>query len=344
MKVFSKRYSTREFLRLRRTYGVGPNINRPSTYPRPEILDSSLRMRLSQEIAYIVGTSKYTEPFLLAKYNDEAKYVLDESALQRLSFRELGYDITEYFSAHDLVLNRINTEEGGSYYYDKYLLDLVEILIIFSLDAKREEVVRRFQKIMSEENSNLLLYGYMVVIQDEGGLKSMINLLSDSTLRGKLEDILLKGVESSLAARESADVTQRVFSSPVKRQTKQDTEKIIEDISKRWIVLKDQEDFQKIFNSIVKNIKDINNQISNIRHTDRDRITFGSPDIFKLIRNLNLAISEMAILSTQDDFIEKESASELKQNYLQDYSIENKISIFFHNPGEEPVNLDDIPF
>lgn len=343
MKVFSKRYSTRDFYRLRNMYGGTLSVTRPTRPHRPEFLESSLRVRLNQEINYLISSGEYIEPFMLSKLVDEKYFVLYENAIQRLSYHELGYDITEYYSCDDLIPIRISAE-GGNTYYDKYLLDLVEIIIIFSLEDRREETVRRFQKIFTEENANLLIYGHMIVIVDAGGLQSITSLLSDNTLKEKLDDILVKRVETTIAARESADITQRVFSSATRGKTKQATELIIDQIADRWIDQKEKEEFKKLMNSLVKDIKGINNQIANIRHTDRSTITFGSPDIFKLIRNLNLAISEMAILTTQDEFIEKESVTDLKRNYLEDYNIKNVINEVPKENNSEPVNLDDIPF
>lgn len=342
MKVFSKRYSTRDFIRLKHAYQATPTLvrNRPT---RTEFLESSLRVRLAQELSYIISSGKYLEPFLLSKFPDENSYILHENALQKLSYLELGYDITEYYSCADLIPTRITSEEGN-FYYDKFLLDLVELIIIFSLENERDEVVRRIQKIFTEENSDLLIYGHMIVLYDSGGLQSITSLLNDKTLREKLEDIFIKRVESSIAARESAEITQRVFSSQSHGKTKQESESIISQIADRWIETKGVEDFKKLMNSLVKDVKGINNQIENIRHTDRSTISFGSPDIYKLIRNLNLAVSEMAILTTQDDFIERESVAELKQNYLKDYGVKNQPHLAQRFEPNEPINPADIPF
>lgn len=336
MKVFSKRYSSREYIRLRRH--AGPLTSARHYTDRHGLLESNLRIRLNQEIKYLVSSGEYIEPFLLTHYSGEKAHWLNAEALARLSYQELGYDLTEYYSSDDLIPIKKKTDEGERY-LDKYFLDLVEILIIFSKDEKREEVINRLQKILKEENSDLLIYGHMIIIEDAGGLQSMSALLSDKMLRNKLEDILLKGLDTSIAAREAADITQYVFSGKTKGSTKKDSEEIINKIANRWLATEDQEGFKKLLNDTVKNIKSLNNQMKNIRHTDRYTIDFQSPDIYKMIKQLNLAVSEMAILSTQDDFIETEKTSSLKDNYLKGYGINNAV-----NELIPELSIDEIDF
>lgn len=78
-------------------------------------------------------------------------------------------------------------------------------------------------------------------------------------------------------------------------------------------------------NLLVKNTKDFNNQISNIRHTDKHTIQVDYPDFYKLITQQNINIIELIILTFPEKYIKMPNSRLLKQNYIKKYNIDPNI-------------------
>lgn len=343
MELFSKRYNARN---LSRSFYIS-RPRYPSTVAREEnvsFITDSLRLRLQCEIKYIINSNNYLEQFLITHNEETETYHLRESVLVDLSSRELGYDLTD-------VVNFIELTFGQPKYEDIKLFDLLELIIIFSKKEKREDLLGRISEIFSEEGNRFGIHESMVIKTNETGLTSIIPLIKEKLLKQKLEEFYKsRTADYEYLARCSADILQLIFSSNSgKSDTKKYSEALCDKIAKKWSSAKNKTALAGLLNEAVKNAKNFNNQIANIRHTDRHTIPIDSPNLYKLISSNNISIIELIILSLPEDFIAKHNPEQIKEQYFKKYKLKEskgfkgwviKKKIDF----EDEINIDDIPF
>lgn len=326
MQLFSKRYPSFNFSRV----PVG-------TEEKEKFLSGSLRMRLVHQIKYIVTSKEcYLEPFLVTIDKSDSSLHLCEESIKNLTISELGYDLTNIFNCFIMTYEQEN-------YTDFYLFDLIEILIIFSTESKRPETVKRFQDTLRDESSDFMINEYMVIYKKEIGLRAVLPLIKDSTLRSKIEEYYSNlrvrgGYEAT--SRITADILQYLFSSPKQqKKTKKYSEVLCKKIAMKWTTKVNIENLATLIGNTVTNAKDLNNQISNIRHTDKFTIPVDNQTFYKMVTAINFSIIELTIQSFPEDYVINKSATDLKTEYMLKYNLtDQKEHIVDTTPS------DNIPF
>lgn len=305
MELFSKRYGNRIF-RIRKDYNQETG----------KFINDSLRNRLLEEIRYISSSEKFIESFLLYNVEGENKIILNADNLSKLSLRELGYDISNFFNFYKFSFNSVK---------DLPFFDLLEILIIFSKVENRTDFVQRLEYIFKEEKDEFIIHEFMIVSKGETSLQSIIPLLKDGVLKEKLIEFERNHVNFpnyQLLSRISADMIQYLFSSTSKTDTKKYTDLLCKQIAKKWTTSSKVPELHKLISDFVILAKQLNNQISNIRHSDKNTIQLENPSLYKLISLNNIRLAEMVILSLPNEYIIKQNAETLKQDYVDKYKID----------------------
>jgi len=322
MQLFSKRYSIEN---------LTTSVQEDGSFISPK-----LRERLVQQIKYLTDSKEYIEPFLLVKDETSGNIYIHEESLRELGKREMGYELTDLIDCKSRQL----TDDGLN--NDFALFDLLEILIIFSIKEQRDGIVARFSKILSEENSDFAINEFMFVYKKETGLKAITPLLKDPNLREKLESIynaMLTNSDYESLARQSADLVQFLFSSPDGQKTKEFSNDLCRNVAKKWTESSKVEKLVDLLDDEVKQTKRMNNEVEDIRHTDRYTIPTEGYTFFKLIFMNNLSIIELVIQSLPSDYIFSEDPESIKKEYWKEYSIIESRSWIIKKIDEE-----DIPF
>ncbi|HUC01915.1 MAG TPA: hypothetical protein VMA75_03345 [Candidatus Paceibacterota bacterium] len=318
MELFSKRYSAK-----------GPRND--------VILSDTLRKRLEQELKFITSSKDYIEAFLLVDNEKENKIYLHSLTLRDLSSRELGYDLTSLVYCKTMDFNA-NPD-------DNQLLDLIELLIIFCKEINRKELIERLQNIFKEEGDQFIIHNFIIFKKDETGLKSLVPLIKDKNLQVKLEEYFTEASRGSkpnyeMLARIAADIVQILFSAPKQKETKKYSEQLCSDIAYKWTDKKNAQALAILLSETVKNAKELSNQISNIRHTDRSTIPVRTPSLYRLIALKNSSIAEVVILSLPENYILDQNPEEIKNHYLGKYNLKADNGWLV----EDEIKPEDIPF
>lgn len=296
------------------------------------LISERLRVRLTNEIEYIIS-SGLLEKFLTVYDEELDKFFLHKETLRDFTNRELGYDITEYYDPEN---------HSFSYIDDIKLFDLVEILIIFCKEAKKTQIIERINQIFIEFDEGYQIGNYMVIPVKRNGLKNIIPLLKDQTLSDQLKQYYrLPTTNYKNLAQIAADVLQYLYSSPKnKTDTKTYSETICKELADRHTSKKNRTELFKLINSEVNSAKDFNNQIQNIRHTDKFTIPIERPNLYKLIANKSISIIELTILTSPEKYISTDSPEVLKRKYLEKY----KLKVENGWIKKKPVEIDGMPF
>lgn len=337
MLLYSKRYKKRLFSVNRRFLNNDEErrvINR--------FLNDSLRNRLIHEIKYVIESGNYVEKFITVHDEASEKYILHKNTLSDLTNREVGYDIADIF---DPRLLKFNIESDD--YDDSKLFDLLEIILIFSLPEKREILKSRFENILNEESKDYKIHSFMVIKSNDSGLKSIAPLIRERNLKEKIEEYYKNRIISDdhqTLAQISAEILQLLFSSPdQKDKTKEYSENLCEEIANKWVAKNKVPELKILISESVKNAKGWNNQITNIRHTDRTTVPIESPSVYRLISSRNISIVEMVVLSLPEKYVLDTDPDVLKDSYFEKYKV-NSRGWIIEKPKESEINIDDIPF
>lgn len=336
MELFSKRNNERS---LRRIFYRHPDVE------QGRFLSDSLRNRLLQQLRYFTSTDRYIEQCFIVHNQRDEDYYLRSRSMRDLSMRELGYDLTEAID-----FDTITPKESS--FTDVKLFDLVEVIIILSKNDKREEVVNRIKEVFREEGDDFSVHGFMIISKENGGLRSVAPLIKEKVLREKIQayysqhNIVAPQWES--LARISAEIVQTLFSSP---ESKNDTKNFAQDLCSKlassWTTAERREELASLLSETVKNAKDLSNQISKIRHTDRTTIPVDTPDFYKLIASKNINLAELAILTLPQNYISEQSPESVKEKYLEDYQVDRASRWVVKKKAQgipDDINPDDIPF
>ena len=336
MLLFSKRYKTKIKSLYRTSEEDKKTINR--------FLTDSMRNRLSHEIKYTIESGNYIEQFLTVLDESTGKYLIHKTSLTNLTNCEIGYDLSNVFDTRSL---KFNTEIEE--YDDSKLLDFVEILLIFSIMEKRRELIARFEKILTEESRDYKIHSFMVIRRDESGLKSILPLIKERELKEKIQEFYKNrsfSDDHELLSQISADILQLLFSSPSKKSdTKDYSEELCEKVANKWTSKEKAPELKDLISQSVQNAKKWNNQITNIRHMDRNTVPIDSPSAYRLITTRNISIIEMVILSLPEEYIFDTDAETLKTDYFARYKINLKGWVI-KKPimADTDIDPDDIPF
>lgn len=306
MKSFSKRYPKNSVAiqKLAKIAGITSYDGKSN-----EFLQEKFRNRIAHVVKYICSQPDYIEPFLRVDATATSEgYCIHEESLRNLSEAELGYDITEYFNTKKLKLQYTGSFDEAPEYHDFALLDLIELILVFCNKDKREDIRKRFSELFVDESYPAIVMDWMIVPITDSGIPGIASLLKDDNVKEKLRTVYpyKYGNRSALtpeaAARASADMLQYVFSSEHKSGgTKKYSEDLLDRVAANWTTPSKKEELRGLLNDLVKLAKNFNNQISNVRHTDKHTISTSQPGIYDLIFNLNLSITELVLISAQND-------------------------------------------
>lgn len=358
MRLFSKRY--KQIRRPNLLYRDSNSINR---LPLP--VNEATRNRLKQEIRFLTSRDEYMEPFLLFEDKNKGKIFFDSEKLDDFSLSELGYKFSDFFKFENFSIIE-QTDSSISinqkYYDDFKFLDLIEFIIIFSKKDKREDIINRFNRIFSEENTNFSIEDGIVVRKMHEDIQTIIPILKDNNLKTKLEHFYnsYNAADYVSSAKISADIINIIFSDYTKNGKKQAIEELLENISKKSVVLdtktrkNQKEGFKNHLNDLLKDLKDLTNDIYDIRHSEKSTIYPSNNYIYKMISDNNISIAEFTILSLKKDFISKENMEDNKNSYIKKYGIDKNTRVTLEKINEnildsnfdedDIINIDDIPF
>lgn len=341
MKTFSSRISNNlPLLNCDLNMSDRDRISQIRLRRKKSFLGDRVRKRLCFEIAFITRTSNFLEPFLIKKDLNDNTFSLDLDSLKDISLAEIGYDIAEHIDIGDMAIE--SKIDGTSYYDDVVLFDLIELILVFSKEEQRESLRERFKSIFNESaREQYLIRDWMIIVHAKDDVRSFLPLIKNETLRTKMESCLNEN-DNQARARSAADALQYVFSGDGENDTKAYSNKLIKEISEAWSSDKDKgKNLENILSKMVLNVKELNNNINNVRHTDKNTIGVRGDAIFRLIADFNISIVQLSIFSKPESYIENRSSCDIKQEYFKKYEIDPK------KRKEEPLVediFDGIPF
>ena len=307
-------------------------------------LKDSLRNRLLQEIEYLSSTDEFLERCFLVEDEKNSRWFLDGKSMKNFFLLEMGYDITVFFDFKNFCLKNSPDEPP----FDAELFDLIEMILIFAKEDSRKFVRERFQKHFLEENNEYEVHDFLISEKKTPGIKPYVSFLKDKILKDRFEQYYIasesKNKNHILLAKISAEILQFLFSGDKKGETKNYTENLIKFLSKKCVDDKNTKSFYEILNAVVLNAKKLNNEIANIRHTDRSTLLIDNPSLFKLITATNLHLAELVIFSEPEKYFFSQKAVDFKNEYIKKY----KIPLFgwvIRKPKKEgEIDPEDIPF
>ncbi len=313
MKLFSTRYKNSYYLELISKAG-GKNDT-------SKFLDNRLRNRIVSLIKDTVSLHEL-EPFILKQDVDTEEYFLNIDELDNLSNREIGYSLSYFITSECEIITRES-------YDDRFLLDIIELFIIFS--TNRNQLIARLGNIFIEEGAPLaVIKGFVELAQQYSNTPSVLQI-KNPVIREKYKILLnLSQTDDGFEeqARLSADIIQYIFSSPISQgETKDYSEELCSKIAK-LLSSKDHEELSKLINDYIKLIKKMNNSVYNIRHTDKSTIKLESNIFYKVIASSGKSIIEMVFSLLREDLIEEVSIDSLKETYMKTNQVRNKVTKF----------------
>lgn len=326
-------------------------------------ITAELRNRLAAEISFLTSVNDFLEFFILFENQKKETIFLDSSKVDGFSLTELGYKMTDYFEFENFAIKEFQvsrqiptrTSEGKmervnrveNFFDDYKLFDLVECIILFSKKNKRDELVNRFNDILSEENASYEIINGMITKKSGEDIYTIKNLLKDENLKRKIEDYKYykDRRDYSNTAKVSAEIINIVFSNEKKEKKKTEIDKVLSNASAALAInKKDSDALHGYLGTILTDIRDLNNNIYNIRHTEKSTVHLKdamSNILYKAIAETNLSFIETILLSLKDDFIYSEDWELIKNSYIKKYNI-NKDQRFIIKKPE--IRIEDVPF
>lgn len=356
MRLFTKRYTSNRFDKsryIRNENGVLQKISGQ--------VNKECRNRLISEIRFLTSNNDFLEWFILFENQKKEKIFFDENKLDSFSLAELGYRFTDYFKFDEFSMIS-KTERTGERAFELFedfkLFDLIEVIILFSKNTKRSEIIERFNSIFIEENEPYIIQDNFVVSKREEDIRTVLPILKDVELKNKFELFYLFFDKNEYlnASKISSDIVNIIFSDYLKDSKPKKIKEILSNLSKKitgvgrsdsLVTKKDL--LYHIFDNLLKNVKDLTNSIYDIRHTEISTIKPKNQNIYKLVSLYNISICELAITSSKNEFIIGEDWEKIKSDYIKKYNIDSRIRLVIKKPepvifGDEDINPDDIPF
>src|SRR3989344_4054567 len=194
MKLFSKRNKPNLDFTQRDRIAVNSRHRLPPQFlkKRQELINEEARNRLISQIQFLATSKTFLESYVLSEDKEKKKFTLSQTLLDNFSLSELGYKFSDFLKFRELELigTQITDDEAQTIItiYDDYkLFDLIETIILFSKDAKREDVIFRIDKIFSEEACNWKIMKHLITRNTGENLSDITNQLKDSKLVDKLK-------------------------------------------------------------------------------------------------------------------------------------------------------------
>lgn len=349
MKLFSKRHVERR---------IGPESLRYKRIARTnELLSFEARNRLIAQLRFLSSRDDYLEwHILFADERNKPPYItFDEDKLDDFSQIELGYRLTETFDFHNLTMQKskqsikyASDDTPYEEFYDDYrLFDMAEITILFAKKDKRPEVIERIGSILKEENTDYEIVEHLITRKRGDDLKAIMGILKDENLKRKLERFFdyYSKKDYLNASKISADIVNIIFSDEDKSAKKVVIQNIEHKLSKQLVegTKSKQDKIESHIDSVLKIARNLNNDIYDIRHTEKSTLKPKGDNLYKLVARHNLSIIELALTALKDDFVLSDDWENIKAEYVEKYKIDTNVRRV-RKPRDEPINLDDIPF
>lgn len=353
MKLFSKRndkYQERYFFSYKDR--LTSNYN-----GKTEIVSQKTRTRLVSLVRFLTSSDHFLEQYILIDNKKEKIHYFNQILLDNFSEAELGYKFSAYFRFFPFLFKKtevkqLRNSEGEEECYDDYVLfDLLETTILFSKLKSRNDVIQRINEILTEEKTGFCISKNLITKEGGDDLKNISPQLKDNQLKLKINayfDFFEKD-EFINAAKISADIINIVFS-----DEKSDKKSIIINLTKeisRQVVNNKQEkikrasEFEDILNNFLKISNTLNNQIYDIRHSEKDRILVTNDFLYKMICVNNISLIEFVLTSLKDKYIISEDWESIKDSYIERYKINKSTHYYIPDKlSEEDIDPEDIPF
>lgn len=325
---------------------------------RSELVGNETRNRLISEVRYLTSNNDFLEWFILFENQRAGKIYLDKNKLDSFSLAELGYRISDYFVFEDfaMIAKKLDTKDEDEYFEDAKLFDLVEITVVFSKEKKRDEVISRFNTIFSEEGSRFHIESKLITKKSGEDIRSLSGVLKSENLKSKIN--LFYSLESGdyvESAKISTEILNILFSDYIKDGKKKEIEKIRNKLASKLIKpSKNKKSHVEkttrligYLDNLLNIAKDLNNDIYDIRHTEKSTIDVKNQNFYKLISRLNVSIAELAMTTLKDDYILGEDWEKIKNDYIEKYKIDRQTRLVIKNPivsTDDEIRPEDIPF
>lgn len=356
MKLFSKRNKINlDYFQRERSGPLLKNKIPPQYLKRKqELINEETRSRLISQIQFLASGKEFLEPYSLSEDKEKKKFTLSQNLLDNFSLSELGYKFSKIlkFREVEMIGIQISDDEAETVVtiYDDYkLFDLIETIILFSKEDKREEVISRINKIFSEESCNWKIIKHLITRDTGENLNDVINQLKDEKLSDKLRayNDFYENDDYINSAKISADILNIIFSDFLQNNKKKQIETIKDNIVNLTVGNTEEKNEKKnkmkeYIDQLLDISKNLSNNIFDVRHSEKHTIKITNPYIYKLISQNNISLIEFVVTSLKDEFILSEGWEEIKAEYLQKYNI-NKETTYFY-PEKEDIDIDDIPF
>lgn len=356
MKLFSKRNTTQNLNSLEE----GRLSTSLRSRRRTELISSEARNRLIAEIKFLSSRDDFLEWFIFFENKKKEIIFFDKDKIDNFSLAELGYAMSDYFEFEYFKMVQIerklrfsSAEERSEMFFDDYkLFDFAEITILFARPEQRAEVIKRFNTIFNEENTNYEIVQHLITRKSGENLKSIQNILKDDALKSKLGNFLGYSNESDYlnAAKVSAEIVNILFSGYIK----DDKPAVIKDLKQKLVAnLLNPADskgdkgkrLDQHLDSILRISKDLSNDVYDVRHTEKSTLEIKNDNIYKLIARNNGSIIELVLTSLKDEYIISDDWEKIKKDYIEKYKIDPNSRLTIRRPDPvEPVDLSDLPF
>lgn len=357
MKLFSKRNNNG--IRADDDFRYAHRLPRSSR----ELISPETRNRIASEIKFLTASDDFLEWFILFENKKKGKIFFDKGKINNFSLSELGYEMSEFFEFEDFKIIQqekkirgLENSERSMVYFDDYkFFDLAEIVILFAQDGKRQEVIRRFNAIFTEEGADFQIIEHLITRKSGETLKTLVGLLKDEDLKIKIRTFFDLNDKSDYinSSKISADILNIIFSGYIKNNKPQDITAIKTKLSQKILrsTAKKEEKstrFLGYIDELLKISKSLSNDIYDVRHTEKSTIQLTNDNIYKLISSQNMALVELVLTTLKDDYVLGDNWEKIKNDYIEKYKIDKSTRYVIKKPGSDnssdDINPDDIPF
>jgi len=352
MKLFSKRHTERRIGTDRIAYRHRVRRN--------ELLSSEARNRILAEIKFLSSSNDFLEWHILFedKRQDPSIIYYDDAKIDDFCLAELGYKMSDTFQFYRFEMRQAkqtiryaSEEEDPELYYDDYkLFDLAEITILFSKASERKKVIERINSILKEEDTDFEIVEHLITRRNGDDLRGMMGVIKNEQLKTKLERFYEYYSKKDYinAAKSSADIINIIYSDEVQAGKKKQIEAMKAKLSKNLINdnSKDKKErLAKHLDTSLRLARALNNDIYDVRHTERSTLKPHGDNIYKMVATQNLMIIELTLTGLKDDFVLSDDWEHIKSEYIEKYKINIKSrNIYKPRDDDMPIDLSEIPF
>jgi hypothetical protein len=355
MKLFSKRNTRPNVNTLdeRRYSGVRTR--------RTELLSLEARNRLIAEIKFLSSRNDFLEWFILFENGRKETIFFDKGKIDSFSLAELGYAMSDNFEFENFKMVEIerkiryatNDERSEKYFDDFKLFDLAEITILFAKSRERPNVIKRFNTIFDEENTDFQIIEHLITKRSGETLRSLKNILKDDNLRIKISSFLEFETSGDYinSAKISSDLVNLIFSGYIKDNKPKEIKALKIKLINKLLNSDDESDekhirLDKYIDSLLKTAKELSNDIYDVRHTEKSTLVISNDNIYKLISSHNMSIVELVLTTLKDDYVLSNDWETIKKEYIEKYKIDpnTRLTISKPIPDDVPIDLSEIPF